>query len=386
MHNHEDQAEIMVSYTELLFDLIYVFAITQLSHYLLHHLNLPGLFQASILWFGIWLLWQHTIWVTNWFNANTAPVRLLLIIIMVVSLFMTSALQEAFNSKGILFAVCYVSIQVGRTLTVLLMVGNNHTISNNYKRMFAWMSLSGVFWLAGAFVTPSFRLWFWLMAVLLDYISPIVRYYTPGLGYSRSKKEWIINGELLLERCKLFVIIAFGETILMTGVTLSEIQIWSLEKITAVIVSFLGSVVMWWIYFEISSELTTSSIKQSEDPGSLGLAYNSIHAILVGAIIVSAVGDEMVVRNSAEPMNMMSVLLLIGGSVIYIAANMMLKWCTCRTLLRSHLLGIVLLLALIPVSFFFDTLITNIIILIIFACIAVYETHIRQRIKMISSS
>lgn len=81
---------------------------------------------------------------------------------------------------------------------------------------------------------PSLRLFFWLASVLIDYLSAMIRFYTPGLGYSYSMKEWSINSELLLERCKLFVIIAFGETILMTGVTLSKAAIWSSKKVVAV--------------------------------------------------------------------------------------------------------------------------------------------------------
>ena len=66
-----------VSYSELLFDLIYVFSVTQLSHYLLHNLTWEGLLKETILWFAVWMLWQHTIWVTNWFNPDTRPLSLI---------------------------------------------------------------------------------------------------------------------------------------------------------------------------------------------------------------------------------------------------------------------------------------------------------------------
>ena len=69
-----------VSYSELLFDLIYVFSVTQLSHYLLHNLTWEGLLKETILWFAVWMLWQHTIWVTNRFNSDTRPIRILLFI------------------------------------------------------------------------------------------------------------------------------------------------------------------------------------------------------------------------------------------------------------------------------------------------------------------
>ena len=79
-----------VSYSELLFDLIYVFSVTQLSHYLLHNLTWEGLLKETILWFAVWMLWQHTIWVTNWFNPDTRPIRILLFISMLVGLVMAA--------------------------------------------------------------------------------------------------------------------------------------------------------------------------------------------------------------------------------------------------------------------------------------------------------
>ena len=84
-----------VSYSELLFDLIYVFSVTQLSHYLLHNLTWEGLLKETILWFAVWMLWQHTIWVTNWFNPDTRPIRILLFISMLVELVM--AMEEEFD-------------------------------------------------------------------------------------------------------------------------------------------------------------------------------------------------------------------------------------------------------------------------------------------------
>lgn len=60
-----------VSFSELLFDLIYVFAVTQISHYLLHHLTWLGFLQSAVIWFAMWMAWQHTTWMTNWFDPNT---------------------------------------------------------------------------------------------------------------------------------------------------------------------------------------------------------------------------------------------------------------------------------------------------------------------------
>lgn len=362
-----------VSYSELLFDLIYVFAVTQLSHYLLHHLNFLGVIQTTILWFGIWLVWQHTTWVTNWFNPDTRPIRLLLFGVMLVSLLMAASLPEAFGDRGLIFAVCYAAIQIGRTLVVLFLLGNHHHITPNFKRILGWSCISGLLWLLGGFNEGYIRVLLWALAVFSDYVSPMFGFYLPFLGRSDSSKEWTIDGHHLVERCQLFVIIAFGETILMTGASLSEVEIWTTERIIAAIVSFVGSLSMWWIYFDVTSEAATHKIHNAVNPGLLGLKYHAVHVVLVGAIIICAVGDELVGSEPSATVTYTSLYILIFGPILYLVANMIFKWITCNTISVSHSIAILLLLFLIPISFFISILIINSIVVVIFICIAIFE-------------
>lgn len=121
-----------VSFSELLFDLIYVFAVPQLSHYLLHHLTLTGALETLLLWFAVWLAWQYTAWVTNWFNPDTRQIRLLLFAIMLLGLFAAAALPQAFGERGLIFALFYVAIQVGRSVTVLRLLAPDHPLKQTF--------------------------------------------------------------------------------------------------------------------------------------------------------------------------------------------------------------------------------------------------------------
>jgi len=292
---------------------------------------------------------------------------------MVLSLFMTASLPEAFGERGLVFAGFYVVIQVGRTLFILYLLGNHHIISNNYKRILGWMCISGIFWLTGAFMEGNSRILLWLTAVLIDYTSPMFRFYLPGLGRSDPDKEWTIDGHHLVERCQLFVIIAFGETILMTGASLSEIEIWTTEKIISALVSFIGSLAMWWVYFDISSEAASRKIEKASNPGWLGLKYHAIHVVLVGAIIICAVGDELVVSHPSQELNLISLFVLIIGPVIYLLANIIFKWVTFRQIPMSHVFAIVLLLLSIPFIHSLDILVVNALVAIVFIAIGIFE-------------
>ena len=363
-----------VSFSELLFDLIYVFAVTQISHYLLHNLNWLGFAHSTILWFAVWLGWQHTTWMTNWFDPNIRRIRVILFVLMLIGLIIAAAIPDAFGSRGLIFAICYVVIQLGRTGAILIMLGKKHELTPNYTRIFGWFMISAVFWITGAFQEGYIRIAMWSIAVICDYISPMFGFYLPFLGKSDSAKEWTIDGHHLTERSQLFVIIAFGETILMTGASLSEVEDWNIPIILAAMVSALSSLAMWWVYFDTSSEAGAEKIKEVDNPGMLGLKYHAVHVVLVGALIMSAVGDELVVAHPHGHVSPEAIAVIIVGPIIYLIANMIYKWFTCEQLAKSHIWGIVALIAIIPFYTHFTLLILNTLSVSVFVIISLYET------------
>ena len=107
-----------VGYIELFFDLVFVFAVTQLSHMLIDHTDAPTLVQTLVLAWAIWWLWIDTTWVTNWLDPEKVPVRTMLLVLMLLGLLMSSAIPEAFGDKAVLFAIPYVLIQLIRNAVV----------------------------------------------------------------------------------------------------------------------------------------------------------------------------------------------------------------------------------------------------------------------------
>src|ERR671915_1870207 len=144
-----DGGEQRVTPLELFFDLVYVFAITQLSHLLLDHLTIEGALETLFLLLAVWWAWIYTTWVTNWFDPDRLPVRLMLVAVMLASLVMSVAIPEAFGERGLMFALAYVTIQVGRTAFVLIALGSNHQMSSNFQRVLYWYLASGVLWIMG---------------------------------------------------------------------------------------------------------------------------------------------------------------------------------------------------------------------------------------------
>src|SRR5918997_4684554 len=208
---------------ELFFDLVYVFAITQLSHLLLDHLTVGGVLETLFLLLAVWWAWIYTTWTTNWFDPDRLPVRLMLVAVMLASLVMSVAIPGAFGERGLMFALAYVAIQVGRTAFAVLALGASHPLGGGFRRILCWFAASGVLWVAGALLEGGARYALWGLALAGGYSGPVAGYWTPGLGRSRTE-EWTIEGTHFAERCQLIVIVALGESILVTGTAFGEIE------------------------------------------------------------------------------------------------------------------------------------------------------------------
>ena len=338
-----------VSFAELFFDLVYVFAVTQLSHQLLTNLTLTGVVQTLILWFAVWLGWQYTCWVTNWFDPDTPRIRSLLFAVMLAGLVMAAAIPGAFGERGLVFALAYVAIQVGRTGYIVLELGKDHPLAANYRRILGWVTIAAVFWITGAFLEGWSRAALWAIAVLCEYISPMFGFALPGLGRSRTS-DWTIEGGHLAERCQLFVIVALGETVLATGATLARTNNWDGAILSAMLATFLGTLAMWWLYFGTSSEDATRTITRSDDPGRIGAYFHYLHAILVAGIIATAVGNDLVLAHPHDAVKTSYALVLSAGPAIYLLGSAIYKKVVYGVVPASHILGVVVLLALVPLA------------------------------------
>jgi low temperature requirement protein LtrA len=270
-----------VTYVELFFDLVFVFAVTQLSHALLADLTPLGLLHAALLMMAVWWVWIYTSWVTNWLDPERAPVRLMLFALMLAGLVLSTSIPQAFGSRGLAFAGAYAFMQVGRCLFMLWALrGESPGNFRNFLRIAAWLTLAGAFWIAGGLAEGGWRLGLWLVALAIEYVSPSAGFWTPGLGRSTTA-DWDISGVHMAERCALFIIIALGESVLVTGATFAGMS-WTPTAIGAFLTAFVGSVAMWWIYFNIGAERAGRHIAASGDPGRVArFSYTYLHLPLV---------------------------------------------------------------------------------------------------------
>jgi low temperature requirement protein LtrA len=343
-----------VTTVELFFDLVFVFAITQISHFLLAHFTPLGALQSAILMLAVWWVWVFTAWITNWLDPEQTAVRLMLFALMVAGLLLSTSIPKAFEghafeSRGLTFALAYAAMQVGRSAFFLLSVPKSETGHRlNFIRILAWFSVSAVFWIAGGIAGGEVRIGLWLVALLIEYVGPAMRFRIPILGAS-STRDWIVEGGHMAERCAGFIIIALGESVVVTGATFADTA-WTATTMAAFLIALLGSIAMWWVYFHIGAEAGSEHISKAEDTGRFArLAYTYLHLPIVAGIVVSAVGDELLLahpdgRHSGIP----EILSMIGGPLLYLAGVILFKRSIRGHLQPSHLAGIGLFVILTP--------------------------------------
>ena len=345
LRDRDGHREERVGFIELFFDLVFVFAVTQISHGLIAHPDPAGFLHALMLLLAIWWVWVDTAWVTNWVDVRHMEVRLLLFGLMAAGMLMAVAIPYAFAERAWLFALAYLAAQLGRHFFMILALGgHNEANYRNFLRIFIWGLLEAPFWIGGALADDmTIRTILWGIALAIVTVAPVFAFWVPGLGRSRIS-TWNVEGHHFSERCGLFIIIALGESILVTGTAFGAADI-DLPRAIAFGSAFIGTMAMWWLYFDMGAERAARQLAQDKDPGRMArLAYTYLHIPIVAGIIVTAASDEMALAHPQGEAGMADLVALLGGPALYLAGNLLFKRTSGgRYFPLSHMVGIGLL-------------------------------------------
>jgi low temperature requirement protein LtrA len=327
-----------VTNIELFFDLVYVFAVTQLSHYLIREPTWAGGARALLLFAMVWLAWAYTTWVTNWLDPGRIPVRVMLLALALISLVMSAGLPAAFGGWGLAVGAAYAVMQTGRSAFAVAGL-RGAALQRNFQRILAWCVASGALAVAGGLVAGHARELLWLAAVAVDILGGLAGFWTPGLGRSTTR-DWTIEGNHFAERCQAFLLIALGESIVITGARLSENPV-TPARAAAFLAAFAGSAGLWWLYFHRSAEESAAVVASSADPGRLGRsAYHLIHPVMVAGIIAVAAGDQITLDRPGQAGLAPVAVMLLGGTALFLAGHAAFKWVIWGRLAWTRLAGI----------------------------------------------
>jgi len=340
-----------VTNVELFFDLVYAFAVTQLSHYLLENATFEGVIQSAVLFGMVWTIWASTAYLVNFLDPNQLPVRRLLLALMFVGLISSAAIPQAFGSTGLVIGASYAAVQIGRNLFAVYAT-RHEALERNFERYLVWSLVGGLLAILGGLAQPHLRELLWALVVAIDLFSAAVGFYVPGLGRTATW-EWNIDGAHAAERIQAFVMIALGESIVIIGASLTGFKNLNLGEVIAYLLAFVTSIALWWIYFDRSAAFAASALASSPDPGRLARsAFYWAQVPIVAGIIAVAAGDRLLLARPTQPAGVATASILLGGTALFLAGHALFKLAIWHHVSRSHVAAIIVLLVLIPIAVF----------------------------------
>ncbi|GAB2507903.1 low temperature requirement protein A [Paramicrobacterium agarici] len=352
----------------MFFDLVYVFAIIQLSHLLVAHLSWLGALEMVVVFAAVWWGWNYTAWAMNWLDPNRTTVQVSTGVLMLMALGMAIAIPDAFGNAAWLFVGCYLLMGVMRPLLVIASFRGTQ-IAHNYRMLLAWTLFAGVFWVVGAALDPSARLALWIIAVAIDYAAPLLQFRVPGVG-SAPMHLWDTEPDHLAERNRLVFIIALGESILMMGGTIVDAEAVSPGLITSLLLGFAALFVLWWNYFALAGHNVQGG---DGSTAALRSAYAYAHAFMVLGAILVAVSTEL--RLSHEHLTPATVVVTIAGPFVYLMGNVLFLRSRFGRLAASRFVAMALLLLIGAGSLFWldhvPTIMLSIAVLAVITALAV---------------
>jgi low temperature requirement protein LtrA len=304
---------------ELLWDLVFVFAVTQVTSLLSRDVSWAGFGRSMLALALIWWAWSAFVWAAN-AQASTAASLRLCMLLATAFIFITGlALPQAFGSEGTLFAVSYTVV---RLLHLVLYADASR------KGNASWAAIAGfgvtvvigmALLIGGSFLHGTARDVLWLAAVAIDYAGPA------WLTRERLRGLQRVAVAHFAERYSLFVIICLGESIVAIGVSARNEPV-NTALVAAVSLGLLTTIGLWWTYFDWFAERAEKRLREHEDPVLAAAdAYSYMHLLIVAGIIIFAVGIHFVALGAGRSLNNASRLTLCGGVALYLTAHVMFR-------------------------------------------------------------
>ena len=244
---------------------------------------------------------------------------------MFASLLMAVAIPQAFGGRALLFVGSYLAIQIGRHTFLTFVVAGSGTIERERAgRILTWFAAAGALWIAGGFADGRLRAALWVAALAVDYGAPLAVYWVPGKPRF-SEHAWEVGVEHFAERFQLFVIIALGESIVVTGATTADLPL-SFARAVAFGLAFLGTCALWWLYFNYVARIAQRRLELAPERTRMARdAYTYLHVVMVAGIIVAAVGNELVIAHPTGRLPGKEIAAVVAGPALYLLAHALFR-------------------------------------------------------------
>jgi low temperature requirement protein LtrA len=360
---------------ELFFDLVFVFALTQVTALMSEDPSWRGLGRGMLVLSALWWAWAAYAWLTNYVAAEEDRERLLILAVMGAFLVTALAAPKAFGDDALVFALAYAA---ARWLHIFIFAEANEDLDarNAIRRLARTALPAPALLIVAAFLDGTAQTVVWVIALSTDFAGPFV-FGVRGFRVSPGH---------FAERFSLIVIIALGESIVAIGAGLEgELDT---GTISAALLGLLVAFGLWWAYFDVVAIVAERRFRDSEGHTRLRIArdsYSYLHLPMIAGIVLLALGVKKTVGDVEEPLKTIPSVALFGGIALYYAGHVAFRLRNLHTLNRQRLAAVGVCLVLIPVGTEVDALVALALASVITSALIAFEAiryaEARRRIR-----
>jgi low temperature requirement protein LtrA len=365
------EEERKTSYLELFFDLVFVFAFTQVTALILEDTSPQGFARAALVLAMVWWAWSAYAWMTNAIDVENTVTRLIIFAAMVAGFFMALAVPDAFQDEAAWFAVAYFAVRVLQPALYAWGVRNDPETLGVLLRLTPWFVVAAFVALAGGFVDPDYRAWVWAASLAIDIFGTL----------TAARGDWHVSPSHFAERFALIVIIALGESIVAIGVGTSHLTRDATYAVS-VIVAFAGVAALWWAYFDFTAVAAERSLRRASGRERTALArdiFTYFHYPLVLGIIFYAVAAKKTLEHPRDPLSEPGRWALGLGIAVFLGGFALMRFRVIRRVAWERLAAAAAILVVAVLLDGADAIVTlGVVIVILLFSIALESVRLRE--------
>jgi low temperature requirement protein LtrA len=358
-------AEVRVSTIELFFDLVFVFAITQVTGFIASNATGDGLLRGGLLLAALWWAWTAYAWLTNTLDPEEGGVRLAMFASSGAMLIVALAAPKAFGAEAVVFGVAYFIVRVLHVVLYAIAGRDDPELEAAVIRFAPGAILGPTLLLIASFFDGPAEIGLWVAALLIDYGGVL-------LGRGRG---WRISPAHFVERHGLIIIIALGESIVSIGVGAAGLPL-DATRIAAALLGMVVAAALWWSYFDWVIYVSQAKLTDATGPERAALArdlFSYLHMPMVFGIVLFALGLKVTLGHVDEPLGIIPAIGLCGGLALYMASHVAVRLRTSGGWGHGRPTATVALLLLIPIATIVPALASLALAAIVCAALIAYE-------------
>jgi len=367
----DGESEQKVTPLELFFDLVFVFAFTQVTALMSKNPTWEGLGQGMLVLAAVWWAWGGYAWLTNSLRSDDGVARFGLLSAMAAMLIAALAVPGAFGEDALIFAIAYFAV---RALHIAVYTYGAPELDSRAAIVNLAPGLLGApaLLILAAFFDGPAQAGIWIVVLVFDYATP----------YVRDVSGFRVSPSHFAERFNLIVIIALGESIVAIGAGLEGGEL-TAGVVLAALAGMALAGAQWWSYFDVVALVAERKLREAQGIARNRLARDSwgvMHGLLIAGIILTALGVKKTIGDVDEPLKLVPAAALCGGVAVYLLGHVAIRLRSVRSLNRQRLVAAIVALALIPLAVEVDALVALAMMTALMVALVAYEAlRFRER-------